>query len=82
MLLARVVIYSSLLLLIISNIILLSCLLEYPFSEENMRAAYLSGCNIGLHSTLTPESISRCEKLANEFKKTLVDVSDQMDKYE
>jgi hypothetical protein len=57
---------------------LLSLMVEAPFTSKNMRTAYFDGCNIGLHSSLTEESVARCAAIADMYKETLDDLDRQM----
>jgi len=74
----RVVFYGIMAGLCGSIFFLLSLMVEAPFSSKDMRSAYYAGCNIGLHSPLTNESIARCESIADMFKETLDDLDKQM----
>ena len=74
----RVVFYSIMAGLCGSILFLLSLMKDAPFTSKNMRNAYYAGCNIGLHSPLTEESIVRCESIADMYKQTLDDLDRQM----
>jgi hypothetical protein len=74
----RVVFYGIMAGLCGSILFLLNLMVEAPFSSKNMRNAYYDGCNIGLHSPLTTESVARCESIANMYKETLDNLDRQM----
>jgi hypothetical protein len=74
----RVVFYGIMAGLCGSILFLLSLMVEAPFSSRDMRNAYYAGCNIGLHSPLTNESVARCESVADMFKESLDDLDRQM----
>lgn len=76
----RVVFYSIMAGLCGMIFFLLSLMVEAPFTSENMRSAYFHGCNIGLHASLTEESVVRCKQVADEFKVTLDDLDRQMNR--
>ena len=74
----RVVFYGIMVGLCGSIMFLLSLMKDAPFTSKNMRCAYFAGCNIGLHSALTDESIARCSYIADMFKDGLDDMDRQM----
>ena len=74
----RVVFYSIFIGLCTTIMSLLSLMNQAPFTTINMRTAYYDGCNIGLHSQLTVESIRRCDVIADTYKETLDSLDKQM----
>lgn len=74
----RIGFYSCFVILAASLLFLLRLLDEAPFKSSDMRNAYLDGCNIGFHATLTDESIQRCARIADDYKTTLDDLDRQM----
>jgi len=74
----RVVFYSIMVGLCGSILFLIGLMKDAPFTSRNMRSAYFDGCNIGLHSPLTEESVTRCTDIADMYKETLDDLDRQM----
>lgn len=75
----RVVFYGIIVGLCASIFFLLSLMNEAPFNSNDMRLAYLSGCNFG-SKPITEESLIKCVKTADMFKDTLDDLDKQMEK--
>lgn len=74
----RVVFYSIMTGLCGAILFLFSLIKDAPFTSGNMRSAYFDGCNIGLHDSLTAESVTRCSTIADLYKQTLDNLSRQM----
>lgn len=75
----RLAIYGIIVGLCLVIALLLSLMLEAPFSSRNMRDSYYNGCNIGYHGMLTVSSVDRCRDLANAYEDTLDDLDKQME---
>lgn len=64
----KLILYVVVVLLSGCIVYLTSEMSDRPFNSANMRSAYFHGCNLGLHSPLTVESVARCNKVADLFK--------------
>jgi hypothetical protein len=81
LLIARIIVYS-LLILQAGAILYLSSLLEdRSFTSSNMSSAYRAGCQVGAMRELNDQIISRCDFLSSVYKSVLdspvIEVSDR-----
>lgn len=73
----KIILYTLILLLSGCILHLLGLMVDRPFSTSDMTRAYSAGCNMGLNSPLTYNSILRCERVSNLYGQTLDELMEQ-----